>query len=72
MGRCISSACYNSVEWLLSEFELGYDHPNATSEGFVQELVDCENTVPDDWPVDAGLPLKGSACYLKCKGIVHH
>ena len=39
------------------------------SEGFVDHLVDCEETVPQDWEDQsiAGLPLMGSKCYLKCK-----
>ena len=85
MGHCISSTCYNSISWLLSEFELGYEHPEATrldflkfyfsvdnfelSDGFVDHLVDCSETVPQDYEDQsiAGLPLMGSVCYLKCK-----
>ena len=39
------------------------------SDGFVPYLVDCTETVPDDWEDKsiAGSALLGSHCYLKCK-----
>ena len=71
---------------MFSEFELGYEHPDATrlvfcevfvvfssifkfSDGFVDHLVDCTETVPQDFEDQsiAGLPLMGSHCYIKCK-----
>jgi hypothetical protein len=69
MGHCIDSVCGNSVTGMFSEFELGYEHPEATSDGFLDHLVDCTETVPQDWEDQsiAGLPLMGSKCYLKCK-----
>jgi len=69
MGRCISSTCHVSVSFMLSEFELGYEHPDATSDGFVDHLVDCSEIVPQDYEDQsiAGLPIMGSHCYLKCK-----
>ena len=46
-----------------------FDNQLILSEGFVDHLVDCEETVPQDWEDQsiAGLPLMGSKCYLKCK-----
>ena len=39
------------------------------SDGFVPYLVDCTETVPDDWEDKsiAGSAVLGSHCYLKCK-----
>ena len=39
MGHCIDSVCQNSVSFMLSEFELGYEHPEATRFVSVQQVI---------------------------------
>ena len=66
MRECILAACETNWWYFTEQFKKGFTHPRAKKDGLHQELLDCNDTIPDGFP-SAGAPKLGSHCYIKCK-----
>ena len=68
VNSCIIAACSLGLEWVLGEFEEGFDYDGAAIEHFSDD-VECDSRWPDDHPDQAmaGMVPEGTNCYIKCK-----